>query len=485
MSVEALVAQALDGALGSGAWSLREALRLTLLSGVFTAVCLLAFPRNAPTRRLLLLAAVVALALLPAFLLSFDAVWMVALREPPAFTLAAPLPNLALALWLTVATVLIVRHLVSVHREISAIGALTDLERVKIGETLRVLLPHGAAPPRVKLGDRACSTTLGPATVVLPVEWASWDARTLTSVLAHELTHVARRDDRWLLLTRIVVLFYWWMPWLIWLYRLHVRTMEESCDDAASELVGVQHAYVEALVDVAGGVGRRGDYRSVANMHEHHLVGRVGRFLKIRDVELDTRGVYWWVIGIGFFVVCLTGIEPVLYSENAARYARASGPAVHFPSLAGRAESPSPTHKPRIAAELVLGDSGRVPRVERYRDMPRDLTPQARAQLAVRLDTPVYAAPVIYPGSALRGGVEGVVVTEYTVGRDGAVTDLVVVASEPAGIFDAAATRALENTRYAPEHSGRATLVPTAALRASEPTLPRVREHVSFRLRQR
>lgn len=66
--------------------------------------------------------------------------------------------------------------------------------------------------------------------------------------LPHELTHIQRRDDRWLLLTRTLVLSYWWMPWLIWMDRGYLRVMEESCDDAASEQIGHHLTYDSALV---------------------------------------------------------------------------------------------------------------------------------------------------------------------------------------------------------------------------------------------
>ena len=411
MTMEAVTSSLLYDVFGYGAWSVREALRLVLLSVVFTAVCLRAFPSNAPTRRLLLLAAVVTLALLPAFLLSFDAVWLVAMTTPPVFTLAAPLPNVALAIWLVIAAILVVRHLIRVRAELREVAQLPDLVDPRLERAL-ASLSAPIPPPRLKLGDRACATTLGPATIVLPNEWLHWDERTLASVLAHELTHVARRDDRWLLCTRLVVLFYWWMPWLLALYRVHVRTMEESCDDAASELVGAQHAYVAALVDASG--KRGGAYRSVANMHEHHLVGRVGRFLRIRDVELDTGGVYWWVIGVGFVVVCLTGFEPSARTPTTG-WASAMAPAISYvqPSATADAVTPEST------AAFALGVPGMAPQISQYWEVPQALSAQARVHLMARLNAPVDLAPVIYPGVALRDGVEGRVIAEFSVGRDG------------------------------------------------------------------
>ena len=70
-----------------GLLSLREIVRLLLLSGLFTMACLMAFPSNAPTRRVLLLVGVLALTVLPWALWGMNAIWYVATDHLPALTL--------------------------------------------------------------------------------------------------------------------------------------------------------------------------------------------------------------------------------------------------------------------------------------------------------------------------------------------------------------------------------------------------------------
>ena len=194
---------------GEGLLSLREVLRLLLLSGLFTLVCLLAFPRNAPSRRVLLLACVLALIVLPWILASVDAVWHVVMDQLPAWRLSATLPNIVLVGWLAVALLLIVRHLLAVRHELRGVLALPDETDMRLNTQLeRLALQAGSRVPRLKLGDCACSTTLTGPVLVLPEYWREWDEQTLTAVMTHELVHIARGDDRWLLVTRLLVLSY-------------------------------------------------------------------------------------------------------------------------------------------------------------------------------------------------------------------------------------------------------------------------------------
>jgi protein TonB len=55
-----------------------------------------------------------------------------------------------------------------------------------------------------------------------------------------------------------------------------------------------------------------------------------------------------------------------------------------------------------------------------------------------------------YPTDALRKNIEGWVDLSYSVTTDGKTTSISVLDSNPAGVFDAAATRAVSRVRYKP-----------------------------------
>ena len=60
-----------------------------------------------------------------------------------------------------------------------------------------------------------------------------------------------------------------------------------------------------------------------------------------------------------------------------------------------------------------------------------------------------------YPRKALRKGIEGYVIIQFDIDTDGAVLDPYVIDSEPAGIFDRAAIKAVRKWLYdTPSYNG-------------------------------
>jgi protein TonB len=67
-----------------------------------------------------------------------------------------------------------------------------------------------------------------------------------------------------------------------------------------------------------------------------------------------------------------------------------------------------------------------------------------------------------YPDEALRRNIEGWVELAYVVGVDGKVTNIKLLASDPVGVFEAAATKAISRVRYRPTmQAGKAIAVGT------------------------
>jgi TonB family protein len=75
-----------------------------------------------------------------------------------------------------------------------------------------------------------------------------------------------------------------------------------------------------------------------------------------------------------------------------------------------------------------------------------------------------------YPDSALRRGIEGWVELSFVVTTDGKVTDVKVTDSNPPGVFDAAASKALSHVRYKP------------ATQAGKPMAVTTKMRIAFRL---
>ena len=64
--------------------------------------------------------------------------------------------------------------------------------------------------------------------------------------------------------------------------------------------------------------------------------------------------------------------------------------------------------------------------------------------------TCVFCSPPTYPRNAIRLGREGYVIVVFDVDTDGAVLDPYVIESEPTGVFERAAIKAVRKWLFAP-----------------------------------
>ena len=73
---------------------------------------------------------------------------------------------------------------------------------------------------------------------------------------------------------------------------------------------------------------------------------------------------------------------------------------------------------------------------------------------------PIVKVAPVYPRRALQRGIEGYVILEFTVTKQGSVRDPIVIEAEPAGIFEQAAKDAALKFKYKPRvANGEATEV--------------------------
>jgi len=84
--------------------------------------------------------------------------------------------------------------------------------------------------------------------ILLPAGWREWEPAELDAVLAHEISHVARRDalaERLSLLHRAI---FWFSPLSWWLARHLAELAEEASDDAALAAGADRTRYAETLL---------------------------------------------------------------------------------------------------------------------------------------------------------------------------------------------------------------------------------------------
>lgn len=171
-------------------------------------------------------------------------------------------PIALLVVWTAVSLALILRFL---------IGLLTATRLVRraevVGPEIQKSLP-GARLLSASAAIRECCEINVPVTVgcfrpavLLPPEWRTWTTEKLNAVIAHEVTHVARRDFLVAFAAELNRCLYWFHPTSWWLRRQLSDLAEEACDDAAIGQTGDRTAYARNLLEIAAqlqdGGGRR------------------------------------------------------------------------------------------------------------------------------------------------------------------------------------------------------------------------------------
>ena len=141
-------------------------------------------------------------------------------------------------------------------------ASLMLLRRRSIAATgeAQALLTHlcaarGLAAPRLVVSPRVAGPFLAglwrPA-IFLPATYAQdFDSAALRAVLAHELGHLERRDNAWMLLGRVTCALFWPQPLLWSLSRRMAQASEEACDALALAQGCSPRAYADCLLSLA------------------------------------------------------------------------------------------------------------------------------------------------------------------------------------------------------------------------------------------
>ena len=171
---------------------------------------------------------------------------------------------------------------------------------------------------------------------------------------------------------------------------------------------------------------------------------------------------------------------------QAAQQAAENAQQAQQAAAAARTNVPAQTPEPAAPATEVAA----APPEPTLAPVPAAATPApATEQPSTRTVTTTAAAPAArpaapavrearllsrvdpeYPREAMRGRQQGWVEVEFTIGRDGTVSDVQVVASRPSRVFDRAAQQAISGWRFEPRSEN------------GQPVASRLRQRFDFRL---
>ncbi len=175
-------------------------------------------------------------------------------------------------------------------------------------------------------------------TILLPSDWREWDAEKLDAVLAHEFSHVVRRDaltQRMSLLYRAIFWFNplaWWMNW-------HLAALAEQASDEAALSGGVdQNHYARTLLGFFGVLQtapRRIRWQGVS-------IARPGQAERRLERILTWKGTVSMSVKRSLAIVILVLAIPVVYLAASVRPADSTPVA----SNVGVSQEPTPPAVP-------------------------------------------------------------------------------------------------------------------------------------------
>ena len=314
-----------------------------------------------------------------------------------------------------------------------------DVERLsnllKLQRTPRVLSHESVHVPFV------CGM-LRPA-LLLPDSWVSWDAETRHAVLAHELSHIARRD-LWTMRVAAAYRAITWMNPISWWLRRRLETLADRASDEAVIASGVEPtAYAELLVrffrDAQRVPGRANWQLAMARRGDLEAGKRVARVLSAREGGNVRLGNLVRVL-VGSAVV-LTAVPAMVLSASQPATVKIAPPPVALdtvlpaPNVVVPAQSNTPQVQERARTQVkpiklepfVVFDLRSQP-VQDPEPEPWRSTRQATAEDTVAPQATLRFDPK-YTADALRAKIQGRVNVEIIVSAEGNVTDARIVKS--------------------------------------------------------
>jgi beta-lactamase regulating signal transducer with metallopeptidase domain len=118
--------------------------------------------------------------------------------------------------------------------------------------------------------------------VLLPTTWRAWDDAKLDAVIAHEVSHVARRDTLTQRLSLLYCAIFWFSPLAWWLNRHLADLVERASDEAALSCGADRKAYAKTLLgffEALQGAPRRVWWQGVSMASAGRAERRVERIL--------------------------------------------------------------------------------------------------------------------------------------------------------------------------------------------------------------
>jgi beta-lactamase regulating signal transducer with metallopeptidase domain len=191
--------------------------------------------------------------------------------------------------------------------------------------------------------------------IVLPSGWREWDEEKLDAILAHELSHVARRDALTQFLSLLHRAIFWFSPLAWWLNRHLAELAEQASDEAALSCGANRNNYARTLIgffEILHTTPGRVWWQGVS-------MAQAGQAEKRLEKILAWKGISTMSLKKSVVVMVFALAVPAVYLTAAVHAANSqTAPAAAQPSPAPSASeipSPAPAAKPSPLPAAALG----------------------------------------------------------------------------------------------------------------------------------
>lgn len=262
--------------------------------------------------------------------------------------------------------------------------------------------------------------------ILLPTDWREWDEAKLDAIVAHEVSHVARRDALTQRLSLIHRAIFWFSPLAWWIDRQITELAEEASDEAALAGGADQARYAETLLgffaELEAAPGRI-HWEGISMANGCRAERRVERILSWKGSHSMKKWLAVMIVAVAAPLIFVAGsAHPLLAQEDGApkkagNVVKAGGPAAPAlpaaPKAAGVVAPAAITQAPStpgvVAPALPAAPTEPGPGAGQFTPGP---TPQAPSATPVPASAPVIAsvpgapenAPII-PGPIANGPV--------------------------------------------------------------------------------
>lgn len=166
------------------------------------------------------------------------------------------LPSALLAMWLCGFLIVGFLRLLRWRRIYVGLRQAAPLQEGRLVEALRRLDHIGATQKLPKILLSSASLEPGVFGIVRPVVvWperitSSLEDSHLEAILAHELSHIRRRDNLAAAMHMLVEAIFWFHPLVWWLGARMVEEREQACDEEVLEAGRARHVYAESILKI-------------------------------------------------------------------------------------------------------------------------------------------------------------------------------------------------------------------------------------------